>query len=467
MRMEFWISRWTIVIIVLCSTFVFVLADNVGVDVDTTVPNIAPSVDVELTPDDDPVTPGVQVINPDPNTNKTVTITATVVDMNGYADIISVIANITGPSVVEDSPVSLSFDHAINVTTATYKGSFNMSNHAVGDYEVEVTATDFNGLTGVGSKNFTYLYGAVVTTYDFKTGAGINKWAYRYQYNAKPPATNDVPDIEFTSAQYNRIKIDDGRMQIDASSSNGYYAIHRFKFDIAEPEAIITKLDVLWDGAGYILWGTRGATLYIWNFKTGEYEQLDRKTDIFITLEGSITENIGDYIDDNGSLIIIVEQNSPQRKFWWWFWWWKFRSYIGTDYVRVNVTYTPKPYLTILDITPSADEVRPGDDITFTIEVRNDGAPGYGYVGGAVIYPDGTYCNTEWEKTDYLDTGDTYTAHLDWTVPEDAPLGWYGFVSATWDACWTGCEAEPCYLDGCCNGEQERYEEPNVFEVIG
>ena len=383
MRMKLWISIsiLTIVIVVLYSTFVFALADNVGVDVDTTVPNIAPSVDVELIPDDDLTTPGVQVINSDTSTNKTVTIVANVTDMNGWDDLTGeVTANITGSSVVEESPLILSFDYAVNVTTAVYKGTFNMSNHLEGDYKVEVTATDAGGLTGVGSKNFTYLYGAVVTTYDFKTGAGVNKWAYRYQHNAKPPATNDVPNIGFTLAQYDRVKIDDDTMQKDKTTRRYYYAIHRFKLYIAEPEAIITKLDILWDGGGFRRFGTHGATLYIRNFETGEYEQLDKKTDVHITLEGTIADNIEDYIDD-GSLIIIAEQNSAQ----WRFWRWTFRSQLGTDYVKVDVTSTPKPHVVILNVAPSSTEVNPGDDMTFEVEVRNDGAPGYGYVGGAAM----------------------------------------------------------------------------------
>ncbi len=121
------------------------------------VPNIAPTVDAGLTPDNDPA-PGVQIINPDTKMNKTVVISANVTDMNGYGDIVSVTANITGPGVVVDSPVSLSFDTAVNVTTARYKGKFNMSNHSEGDYEVEITATDSGELTGVGSTSFIYLY---------------------------------------------------------------------------------------------------------------------------------------------------------------------------------------------------------------------------------------------------------------------------------------------------------------------
>ena len=145
----------------LAMSYLPVYAANVGMN--ATVLNTAPTVHVELSPDDMPETPGVQVINPDPTTNKTVTITATIADINGYDDIISVIANITGPSIVEDSPVSLHLDSVINVTTAVYKGTFNLSNHTEGDYEVEVTAADFGGSTGIGSTNFTYSYSQEVT----------------------------------------------------------------------------------------------------------------------------------------------------------------------------------------------------------------------------------------------------------------------------------------------------------------
>ena len=411
--------------------------------------NSAPSVDVELTPDEDPVTPGVQVINSDPGANKTVTIIANVTDMNGHDDLSdNVTANITGHNIVEDNPVSLSLYGVVNVTAVTYKGSFNMSSHSEGDYKVEVTAADFGGLNGIGSKNFTYLYATpsdttppavtnpsanhpsivadgtqesgltvtitdesgiysvtvdlsslgepaakemvkiegtdiytttttaavgtspatyflqvnttdnspnrnsntsvsipltvlppeVVTTYDFTTGAGSDKWAFRKQHFDKSPATNDVPRIKFSTNQYNKIKRRDRSMQIDQTSRRNYFAIHQFLFKIAEPEANITNIDVSWIGLGFRYIGTKGATLYIWNFNTGKYEQLDRSNRIFMRLHGEIANNVADYIDANGNLILIAEQNSP-RKSWRWF---MQRSIIGTDYVRVNVTYIPQ-----------------------------------------------------------------------------------------------------------------------------
>ena len=553
-----------------------------------TVLNAAPTVGVGLAPDNNTGVPGVQVINENWQTqNRTVTIRATVTDMNGWSDLTGIVtAVITGPSPVDDSPVSLTFDYNTSLTAAVYTGVFNMSAHAEGDYTVNVTTADTGGLSGSGQENFTYLhtagditppavtdpvanpdsitangveeselsvnvtdasgiyavtidlspiggnsaqpmnntagtdtyittttaavgttpgmYGLPVTAiddspnrntntsvnilltvlpqgdvaiYDFTTQIGKDRWAFRKHHFAKPPADNGDPDDQFKKKQYIHIEYNDGEMQEDVSAAERFYAIHRFDFSIAEPEEAVTKIDILWDGKGEHDCGTDGATLYIWNFGTGAYEQLDNSTDVYITLEGSVTASIGDYLGPDGNLIFIAEQNTAQSTAQWKLWQWAYRlllntdyekcySRLGTDYVKVEVTYTPQPEVVVLDITPSAAAVNSGDSMTFAIDVRNDGASGYGYVGGAARYPNGTYCNTEWEMTDYLNTGDTYTAHLDWAVPADAPTGQYGFLSKTWDACWTGCEETPCYLDGCCGGMQDRYDADNVFEVV-
>ena len=558
----------------------------------TTVLNAAPTVGVGLAPDDNPAAPGVQVINPDWETqNRIVTITATVTDMNGWDDLTGIVtAVITGLDPVNDSPVSLTFDYNNTDVTAFYAGVFNMSDQAEGEYTVNVTTADAGGLSGSGSENFTYLhiagdvtpptvtdpaadpdsitangkeeselsvnvtdasgiytvtidlspiggnsaqlmnniagtntytntttaavgttpgmYGLTVTAtdnstnrntntdenilitvlpqgdvaiYDFTTGIGKDRWAFRKQHFAKPPADNGDPNDEFKMKAYKKIKFDDGVMQEDVSAAEGFYAIHRFSFSIAEPEEAVTKIDILWDGSGDHDCGTDGATLYIWNFETGAYEQLDNSTDVYITLEGSVIASIEDYLGPDGNLIFIAEQNTAQNTMQntaqWKLWQWAYRllldtdyekcySRLGTDYVKVEVTYTPQPEVVVLDVKPSAAVVHRGDEMTFAVDVRNDGAPAYGYVGGATRYPNETYCNTEWEMTDYLDTGDTYTVHLNWTVPADAPLGQYGFLSKTWDDCWTGCEGTPCNIDGCCDGMQDRYDADDVFEVV-
>ena len=560
-----------LIILIACSAVYLTSVSASDVASSATVLNAAPTVGVGLTPDDNGA-PGVQVINPDWQTqNRTVTITATVTDMNGWGDLTgTVTAVIMGPDPVNDSPVSLTFDYNTSVT-AFYTGVFNMSDHAEGDYTVNVTTADTGGLSGSGQENFTYLYtagditpptvtdpvanpdsiiaddveeselsvnvtdasgiyavtidlspiggdpeqpmtriagtdtyttttsAAVGTTpgmyglpvtatdnspirntnsdvsilltvlpqgdvaiYDFTTGIGKDRWAFRKQHFAKPPADNGDPNDKFKMKEYGHIKVDDGTMQEDVSASEGFYAIHRFDFSIAEAEDAITRIDILWDGKGYHDWlGSDGATLYIWNFETGAYEQLDSSNDDYITLEGNITANIGNYISPDGNLIFIAEQNTAQWKLGL-----KFHSRLGTDYVKVEVTYTPQPEVVVLNVTPGKTAVNRSEDMTFAIDVRNDGASGYGYVGGATRYPDGTYCNTEWEMTDFLNTGDTATVYLNWAVPADAPTGQYGFLSKTWDGCWTGCEGTPCYLDGCCDGEQNSHEADDVFEVV-
>lgn len=204
-----------------------------------------------------------------------------------------------------------------------------------GTYELRVNATDDSTRK---NSNTSVCISLMVTeppviTYDFSTGAGSDKWAYRKQHNAKPPAQNNVPHIKFPPPRYTNIEAKDFRMQRDATSRKGNYAIHRFKFEIAEEEEEIKEIRVLWAGTGFQLFGTHGATLYIWNFETGEYEQQDRDTALYSTLEGTVSDNIGDYIDNKGNLIVIAEQNSPQKRYRWW----NLRSRIGTDYVKVDI----------------------------------------------------------------------------------------------------------------------------------
>jgi len=446
-------NKLPIVLAVILTASMLLVSSSVyasGATSSATVLNVPPSAGVGLAPDDNSAAPGVQVINPDWQTqNMTVTINATVTDTNGWDDLTGIVtAVITGPGPVNDSPVSLTFVYNTSVATAVYTGVFNMSDHAEGDYTVNITAGDTGGLSCNGSKNFTYLqtagditpptvtdpaaipdsitadgveeselsvnvtdtsgiytvtidlspiggnpaqlmiriagtdtytttttvaagttlgmYGLpvtatdnspnrntnsdvsilltvlpneVVTTYDFTTGVSSDKWAFRKQHFGKPPLDNDDPNNEFKLEEYEPIMVDDGMMQEDASAAKRFYAIHRFNFNIAEPEDAITSIDILWDGKGEHDWllGGDGATLYIWNFDIGAYEQLDSSIDDHITLEGSINTSIGDYIGPKGNLIFIAEQNTAQWKLGF-----KFHSRLGTDYVKVDVTSTPE-----------------------------------------------------------------------------------------------------------------------------
>ena len=139
-----------------------------------------------------------------------------------------------------------------------------------------------------------------ITTFDFSDDtsgvAGEDLFAYRYQNNSNEPVTNDVPDITFTSAQYDNIKADDGIFQQDETDADGNYAAHRFVFNVSccSSSCNLSLLDanVTWDGKGYHDAGdtSNGADLYIWNFNTRDYEPLASCNDENEhTLTGDIT----------------------------------------------------------------------------------------------------------------------------------------------------------------------------------
>lgn len=135
--------------------------DSGGVfDFNLTLPSLiteGPTVEsITITPDDEPAEDGVQ-INPTPGGNKTVNISAVVSDPNGWNNINTVEAVITGPGIIADSPVTLSFVSNSTLMTATYNGTFNMSFYYLdGTYTVNVTATDMSSLTGSNSTTFEY-----------------------------------------------------------------------------------------------------------------------------------------------------------------------------------------------------------------------------------------------------------------------------------------------------------------------
>jgi hypothetical protein len=209
---------------------------------------------------------------------------------------------------------------------------------APGTYSLRINATDnsANKNSNTSESILLTVTSPQVITYDFSTNASVDRWAYRNQHNERPPITNNVPTTEFSSRRYTLIAADDRRRQEDSSSRRGYYALHRFEFTIAEEVGNITRMDVLWSGQGrHQLARQHGATLYIWNYNTRAYEQLDQSFSRRPgTLESTILSNFGDYLDDDGRLMLIAEQNSPQLQFWRS----QFRSRIGTDYVKVDIT---------------------------------------------------------------------------------------------------------------------------------
>ena len=173
----------------------------------------APTVDsITITPDDEPTKDGVQV-NPTPGSNKTVNISAVVSDPNGWDNIRTVKANITGPSTVADSPVNLTYVSNSSLMTATYNGTFNMSfYYANGTYTVDVTATDNGSLTGSNS-----------TTFEYQTAIGLELDSTLINFSCSGPIdpgeTSEVLGDENVSTLSNATVRNIGNVVIDVNVS--------------------------------------------------------------------------------------------------------------------------------------------------------------------------------------------------------------------------------------------------------
>jgi hypothetical protein len=252
--------------------------------------------------------------------------------------------------VCDDNSVSTSY-FDLNCFSETNDSTplYNIINHTGNNYAIFWRGHDDNGNGQIdstwnasGAEGEVYVHPILAVlklknithVYDFSTGAGMDKWAFRWQVNAKPPNTCDVPSTEFTTAQYNNISADDGTFQSDFSESN--YAAHRFNFSIDELAANISKINVTWNGIGWHDNGgaDNGTYLYIWNSSSGAsgaYEELANNSGDGneVTLTGERTSSISSYINA-GNVTVLVEQKTTGDGFSY--------SRLKTDYVRVVVT---------------------------------------------------------------------------------------------------------------------------------
>lgn len=167
--------------------------------------------------------------------------------------------------------------------------------------------------------------------YDFSKGESEDKWAYRYQVDARPPTSNGVPNEEFSD--YPLIKTDNNDSAGSRADDKDCFAAHRFNFSMDEATADIDWINVTWNGKGWHDEGDakNGSYLYIWNGTA--YEELATTTsgqEMYLT--GEVTSSISSYINA-GNVTVLVEQKEERArvqgvlKY----------SHIATDYVKLVV----------------------------------------------------------------------------------------------------------------------------------
>jgi hypothetical protein len=174
-----------------------------------------------------------------------------------------------------------------------------------------------------------------VSRYDFRDGAGEDKWAYWKQLtqNEFNSGSSTYPNGEFSQTAYEKINTSDGTRQDNMTDADGYYAAHRFNITILEDASDICKINVTWEGKGDHQTSTNGAKLYIFNYSaTSEpyYDELaSNTTSDEITLTGEKTSSISSYINAN-NVTMLVNQTSADMDG-------EEYSRIWTDYVKLEL----------------------------------------------------------------------------------------------------------------------------------
>jgi hypothetical protein len=195
---------------------------------------------------------------------------------------------------------------------------------------------------GLSVKNVQYLKIYPPHRHDFNTTGDTTEYAFEGEV-ASLPSNAGAPSTAFASTA--EIADDDGDCVGFTAETSGYYAAHRFNFTIDTDSALdgaltdIEKLNVTWHGAGTNA-GGNGATLYVYNFTAGDYEQLDTDSSsstVYLTgdivgtvaTDGTIS-GIGNYVD-SGNVTVLVKQNTQASG--------ANSSYLETDYVKLTVTH--------------------------------------------------------------------------------------------------------------------------------
>ncbi len=168
-------------------------------------------------------------------------------------------------------------------------------------------------------------------TYDFSNGntygtAGTDLKAYKGGITSIPGLTRNDPSTEITS--YTNLASDNSVYELYSATSSRY-AAHRFNFTLGQTNTVIDKLSATWNGIGSVTSGTNGAALYIWNETA--YELLDTSADTSekVTLTGSRTSAINNYVDSDKKVSLLVVQKSKSGA--------GITSTIQTDYIKLQV----------------------------------------------------------------------------------------------------------------------------------
>lgn len=208
------------------------------------------------------------------------------------------------------------------IYNGTWAGSWKVHDTEPKKYNAKITAKNRLGFTSSSTAEWS----DPISTYDFNSGAGTDKWAYGYEVLNIRQCSDTFPNEEIEQSKYNQIARDDNNYFDSGAPTTWFYeAAIRYKIKLKENALDITNITVLWKGYGST---PRNVRLYIWNYDSSSYELLEKNGgENEFTLSGSINSDIPNYISPGGNLTFLTYFADSRDSFY-------------TDYVKAEIVYT-------------------------------------------------------------------------------------------------------------------------------
>lgn len=176
-----------------------------------------------------------------------------------------------------------------------------------------------------------------VTDYDYSSRIqGTNIFAYAGEGNQEVPLNATSPSSSLNSSQYDCLEFNDGTFYIYSVSSNSRYAQIRYVINIDDNKNEVTQITATWNGKGINTDNKKkdGASLYIWNYASSDYEllQTSADSDAEVTLTEILTQFPADYIGGASAdaITLLLVSNDKLMN--------KYTNELLTDYLKLSIT---------------------------------------------------------------------------------------------------------------------------------
>lgn len=221
-------------------------------------------------------------------------------------------------------------DPSVGVHTYVVGTQVNITATAASGYVFDCWSGDASGsspttvVTMDSNKDVTANFKVSNVTYDFSSGAGIDKWAWYVDSDDEPPESSPNVVTELTSAEYSSISASDDSRYTSPDPRYNDEASLKCEFIIDEDPSSVTQIKITWEGYPAV---ADQVTIWVWNINTNAWEEKATvncpTSDTTIT--ATITTGISNYISTDKHIIFCVQNRRSSES-------------LITDYVKIEIT---------------------------------------------------------------------------------------------------------------------------------